>query len=287
MYTFRFNPMFQQWVLLGEPIPNSLIIQAAHKIQPLLKDAPHMQAATYPRQPFVLDPGITKRHEDELLYAPQPAVGEYELILSTAPRTFFNWKPADWEEWFLVLTERFRAFHLNPHLHFVSVHLATKALLSAGSEHERVGDLIATSHPVAGTATPVSEELVTKLLERERLFVVYHDDHGALYVPTAPLHHHEIWYLPRHEKGLDVLQLPERKAAARALSALFTVLHEEFAEEHWQMVLHTPMAATENNNHWWIQIYQDVPIESSLPISPLPERFTFLMRQLLAHKAVR
>jgi hypothetical protein len=284
MYTFRFNPIFQQWVILGEPIPQALIIQDAHKIVPNLASAPDFQAATYPRQPFVIEPESTKKHEDELLFAPQSPVGEYELILYTGTVQFFEWSSKEWSQWLLLAAERFRAIHLNPHLHFAILKVLTKGLHSAGEEYMRVGDFIATSHPLAGMSLPVSHEIITKLIEKEKLFVVRHDEYGALYVPTAPLNVHEVWYLPRHTETFDAMTSAARTSLAKTLAAAFAALHEEFPEEHWCMTLHTPMAQGPHDMSWWIQIHQDTSSQNTLlPIKGFPERFAFLMRHAVAN----
>jgi hypothetical protein len=285
MYTFRFNPVFEQWVLLGEPVPQTLLIQEAHKILPLFKEAPDFYAATYPGQPFILDHPATKKHVDDLLYAPQAPVGEYEVILYTGKTPFKNWTQKEWQQWLALGIERFRQLHLNPYLHFVTLKLFTRSLMSAGDEHQRVGDLIAASHPLSGMSAPVSAELIEKLLKKEQLFVVDHSTHGSLYIPTAPLHHHEIWYLPKGEHHIDTLPAAERTALATTLAHTFSILQEEFPEEHWVMTVHTPMASTEEQGQWWIQIHQETAETSPLKILPLPERFTFLMRQLLSHRA--
>ena len=285
MYTFRFNPVFQQWVILGEPVPHTLILQDGHKIVPTLQDAPDFFAATYPRQPFLLDPEHIKKHEDDLLYAPQSPVGEYELLMYSGSKSFFEFSGDEWGQWLLLLSERFRHIHMNPHLHFAMVRLLTRGLQSAGPELLRVGDLIAASHPLSGMSVTMPHDLIHKLIEKERLFVIHHSEHGALYIPTAPLHEHELWYLPKTTSTLDSMSASSRSELAEILSAVFAVLGQEFPGEFWSMTVHTPMAGVANDSSWWIQFHQEVMQEASiLPLKPFPERFAFTMRHVLAHR---
>src|SRR5690606_29626340 len=69
MYSFRFNPVFEQWVLLGGQFASSLAVSAAHKID--VGRQGDFAAVTYPRQPFLLDPPSTSKHRraDPLVYA--------------------------------------------------------------------------------------------------------------------------------------------------------------------------------------------------------------------------
>lgn len=286
MYTFRFNPVFKQWVLLGEPIPHSLSLKTAHWIQPQVPDAPNFQAATFPGQPFIIESAARRGSDNqELLYPEQEPVGEYELLVYRGDTAFFDWDAREWEQWHLLLSDRIRRLHLNPHLHFVTASLSTQALASIGA-HQRVGDLIAVSHPLAGLSTPIERDLLRKLLEHEKLFVLHQSAHGAIYVPTAPLHRHEVWYLPSPEgsRGVENLEPKARKELAESLSHIFAALHEEFPAKHWQLTVHTAMAGIEAEDSWWIQIYEDVTGSQPLPLQPLPERLMITLRHVLAHK---
>lgn len=288
MYTFRFNPVFQQWVLLGEQRLQTVNIQEAHKILPIPHEAPHFQAATYPRQPFVLDQH-KKGTGDDLVFAAQPPLGEYELLLYSGKKSFFEWTEKEWEQWFMLASERIRHFHLNPHLHFVTLKLHTKALGTAGVEYQRVGDLIAASHPLAGMSVPVQPELIEKLLDKERVFVVHKTAHTAVYVPSAPLNHKEVWCLPQAETaGLESLGKPERRSWSRTIALVMHVLREEFPKEQWVITLHTAVAQIEHQDQWWIQIHQDGPGQvTPLAMQPLPERFVLVLHKLLAHHSQR
>ena len=282
MYTFRFNPIFEQWVLLGEPIPGSLTIQP-NQVE---KQGGLFVAVDHPRTPFVLD-AAGARDTEHLVHPAQAPVGEYELMIYRGDTDFFAWSTEEWSEWLLLLNDRIRQFHHNPHLHFLSAHLSTRAIHTLGDNYQRVGDLIATSHPIAGTPPQPSAHLLEKLHAKEKIFQVYQDASGTLLAPSAPLHPKELWYLPKTARqGIDGLEKTERDHLAHTLSLTFAVLKEEFPALPFTMQIHTGMAGGGHSHQtWWIQIYEDVYGENSLPMQPYPERFVFMMRQLLAHLA--
>lgn len=287
MYTFRFNPVFKQWVLLGEVIPTNVAVLPVHGLDKGKKIHPDFSAAHFPRSPFLLDPPKGhKKHEDDLLFAAEAPVGEYEVMIYNGEQDFYKWPTKTWEQWLLLLNERIRAMHHNPHLHFINLKLHTRSLHTTGELQQRVGDLIATSHPIAGMSTPLASELVHKLLDKEKLFAVYHDAAGTLYTPSAPLNDKELWYFPKEAGGsIEMLGAHERKNLAHSLSLAFAVLKEEFPTSNFLMTIHTAMAgAATDETTWWIQIHaEETGFNNPLSMRPLPERFTFLMKQLLAH----
>lgn len=282
MYTFRFNPVFKQWVALGEPLPKSVSIKEAHWIHPA-PPAADFQAAVFPRQPFVLEPERVR--EGALLYPEHSPTGEYELLTYRGSVAFKDWDELQWRGWLLLLADRVRRLHMNPHLHFVTLKLATKAVGTI-KDVQRVGDLIAASHPLAGLSVPIERDLIVRLMEREKLFVLHRDKEGALYVPTAPLHRQELWYLPdSHAAGIEALSSAGRDHVAAMLTYVFGALHHEFPKADWLLTVHTAMAGSERDDSWWIQIHQDISGENTpLPLTPLPERFALTMKHLLAHR---
>src|SRR5262249_16661097 len=145
MYTFRFNPVFEQWVMVGGPVVAPRSLKPADLLDVGRRDG--FQAASYPRQPFILEPPRTPHElETSLLYQEQPPVGEYELLLYKQVPDFFSWDTAHWEAWLSLVQQRLCQALLNPHLHYVQLVLHTSALESIEG-YQRVGDLIVTSHP--------------------------------------------------------------------------------------------------------------------------------------------
>ncbi len=288
MYTFRFNPVFKQWVLLGEQLPSQLVVSAASRLDHGKVHHPDFFALPHPRSPFLLDPPAKhKSHDGDLLYSAEAPVGEYELLCYQGEQGFAHWTPATWEHWLTLFHERFKQLHANPHLHFVTLKLHTSALGTLGAELQRVGDLVATSHPVAGTEHHLTEELLHKLQKGERLFQVHAGEHGFLYVPSAPLNPHEVWYLPvSHATSIDQLSRAEREELAYTMSLLMGVLSEEFPSEKFVITFHTGMAgAPSHHGCWWVQVHQDTAASTAAaPVKAFPERFVLLMRQLLTHR---
>jgi hypothetical protein len=150
-----------------------------------------------------------------------------------------------------------------------------------------VGDLVATSHPIAGTAQHLTEELLHKIQHSESLFQVHAGEHGFLYVPSAPLYSHEVWYLPAtHATSIDQLRRAEREELAYTLSLLMGVLQGEFPQEKYVLTIHTGMAGgASHRGCWWVQVHRDTAGDTAVvPVRPLPEKFVLLLRQLLAHR---
>lgn len=274
------------WVLVGEPIAQSLQIRDGHFLTKSHELAPSFRVAALPRQPFILEPGPKLKPEDDFLYSAQQPVGEYELMLYSGEIDFFHWHSHDWDQWLILLADRIQQLHLNPYLHFVTVNLSTKLLKTVGGDYQRVGDVIASSHPLAGMSVSLDKELAAKILATEELFVVRSDENGSFYVPTAPLHKHEIWYLPHARvSGVESIEIVQRKPLAKSLSELFSVLNEEFPSTHWQLTVHTAMAGSERDDTWWIQIYEDGDqTPPGLVVHDSPERFVFTLKHLLAHR---
>lgn len=292
MYTFRFNAACNQWILLGEPLPSLLTIQKANLINAAAAArATDFVAATYPRQPFVLDalqkPG--SRSHEELVYAEQPPFGEYELLLYTGTESFFAWSSETWDGWFVLLAERLRQIRHNHHVHYVSMVLHTSGLHTAGPEYQRVGDLIAASHPLIGMGDVLPSHVIEKIREKERLFVIHEDKVGDVYVPSAPRYSKELWFLPAApDVSVGSLNAPQRKGIGQVLTMLFTVLHAEFPGSHFVLRIHTDFERDKHGHSWWLQIHeQENASTGTLPVVQAPERFVLLMRQLLAHHVTK
>lgn len=278
MYTFRFNPVFHQWVLLGGPVTMEERIEGAHFTD--IGKSRDFGAIIHPRQPFLLEPPAAKPFHQEkgLAFASKPPVGEYEILLYKGYKEFFAWDETTWETWFKLVQIRIRQFQHNPHLHHVHLVLHTSALESV-EPYQRVGDLIATSHPVVGMMGELSVELAEKLHEKESVFHLLDDKYGRLYVPSAPLQEREIWYLPaQYQPGVDHVQETGRKHFARVMETLLKHLHAEYPYDHYVLVLHTALAGSEKDTTWWLQMYRDEGgVPSPLPTHGLPELF---MREL-------
>lgn len=272
MYTFRFNPVCEQWVLLGTPVPTDLSIKPSHLLDVGKRDG--FMAATYPRQPFILDAERPKQHSPDRLYADQQPVGEYELLLAEHQQPFFKWQAAQWEAWLSLVQQRIVQFHHNPQLHYLYLALDTGALDTAGKNYQRVGDLVAVSHPVFGEDLVMTAELAEKICARESIYTVAENEYGRLQVPSAPLHEHEAWYIPKRQvSGIEQLTKQERKALAETLADFMAVVHDEWPEDRYLLTLHTSLAAKHRDLLWWVQIHKKTGDLGALPVRPLPERF--------------
>lgn len=283
MHTFRFNPVFNQWVLLGGPVVAPLDLKESHLLDVGRKDG--FSAATYPRQPFILEP--TRNHDKvdkALLYTSQPPVGEYELLLYSGEETPFAWHAKDWDHWLSLLQQRLLQAHHNPYLHFAYFSFHTRALESIAG-YQRVGDLIMTSHAIAGSPDPFSTEIADKLRSKEDLFIVEETPVGDLYVPSAPLYNREVWFIPKQYRiGVESIEKEEREGIAHLLSTLFKALHGEFPETPFTLTLHTNMANMADDATWWLQIHEaETTSMSSLTVRPLPEAFVQHLHFLLEH----
>lgn len=284
MHTFRFNPVFNQWVLLGAPVTVPLEIKESQLLD-IGKQA-GLAAATYPRQPFLLEPNAKHQSpiDKSLLYASQSPVGEYELLLFTEEAAPYDWTAKQWDSWLMLIQQRITQLHHNPYLHFVYFTFHTAALHSTNG-YQRVGDLIAASHPVSGMSVHLDEETAEKLRKKEDLFVVTDTGEGDLYVPSAPLYAKEVWYLPKtYRSGIDQIEKKEREALAHILAKLMPALHAEFPEAQFCVTIHTSMAGMADDTTWWLQLYQlEYGQLGPLPVHPLPEAFVQHLHFLLKH----
>lgn len=282
MYTFRFNPVFGKWVMLGGAVHQPHPITDAH-ILDVGKDD-DLMAASYPRQPFLIEPPAGKPfhvHEDQL-FASQPPVGEYELLLYKGATNLFSWNSKQWEAWLNLVQHRLRQLHHNPYLHYVHVTLHTQSLDSA-PPYARVGDIIAASHQLVGLSTPMDTELADKIADKESVFTIIEDDNGRLYVPSAPLYEKEVWFIPTHyHPGFEQTSKEERRDLAQVLAVLIRQLKLEHPHEEYILDLHTALAGHHEETTWWLQIYRaESGVPSVLPIRALPEAFVQHIRYLL------
>jgi hypothetical protein len=281
MYTFRFNPVFKQWVMVGGVVLSPRTVTSAHLLD--IGKTRDFVAATYPRQPFILEPGkpLAKTEHGEMLYEQQPPIGEYELLLYTGEREFFFWEKEQWEGWLTLLFKRIRQLHHNPLLHYVYPTLHTSALDSVEG-FSRVGDLIASSHPLLGFLPSLENELADRIRTREKIFTVIDDERGQLYVPSAPLHEHEIWYIPaEHTSAIDNSSSATRAHCAEIMALLMGKLHDEFPHYSYILNVGTSMAGVGEKSTWWIQIHADIAETSILPIRTVPEGFLQRVRLIL------
>lgn len=280
MYTFRYNPSVGRWVLLGGAVTQSLHLTSAHLIHDE-RDAEFV-AATYPRQPFIVEPPERFGHPDDLLYAEQPPVGEYELLLYRGPEPMAAWDAKLWERWIMLVQRRLIQLLHNPYLHHVRLTYRTAAEQGIDGFH-RVGDLMATSHPIAGEPAELTAEMAAKIREREPLFTVHADQFGSLQVPSAPLYYDEVWYLPHHARSsLEMVHGEEREGLARTLAMLMRKLRSVHRDRQYILELHTSLAPENEEITWWIQVYREMHHDSLLPVQPLPETVVQQLRYTLS-----
>src|SRR4051812_27095540 len=124
MFAFRFNPVFDQCVMVGGVVLTPRAVQPAHLLDVGSRDG--FVAATYPRQPFILEPAKARAPHPQdagMLYAEQAPVGEYELLLYNGPTDFFIWTSAEWDGWLKLVQQRIRQLHHNPYLHHLHLTL--------------------------------------------------------------------------------------------------------------------------------------------------------------------
>jgi hypothetical protein len=272
MHTFRFNPVFRQWVLLGTPVSHEVTLTSAHLLHSGAKD--DFLAATNPKQPFVMDPP-TLHGNAHALVQEQPPVGEYEFLLSKGSKTLREWGVKEWEQWLALLQKRLLHLHHNPHLTHVQVALHTAWVGSVGESYKRVGDVIATSHPVAGAVPLLEKELVNKLRHTERGYIIHDGDDGIMYAPSAPQCTKEVWYIPANQSGgFDASSTSARLHTAEALTLLMRGMLTEWRHEHFILELHTSLVDKRSDATWWIRIYQEQRrMPATLTVLPLPEQF--------------
>lgn len=279
MYILRFNPVFNQWVLLGAPIPAPVTIAPGNLLD--IGKTKHLVAATYPRPIFMVDERTTPAPGGEgRLYTDQAPIGEYELFLGFEHGNLFSWSPGLWEEWISLLQLRLLQVHHNPQLHQVLFALHTNALGTVQG-YQRVGDLLATSHAIAGELPVVTPELAEKIGEKDWLYKIKTGKFGFLYVPSAPLAEHEIWYLPTTGKaGFEEVSKDERTSLAEMLSHLMAGLHAEYPHDHYVLRLYTSIASPNNESIWWLRVHRDIPQGAIVPLRSFPEP---LVRHLKLH----
>ena len=177
-----------------------------------------------------------------------------------------------------MVQHRIVQIHANPHLHYVHLSFQTKALETIEG-YQRVGDLIATSHPLLGFLPALTEEQVEKIRHKETISMLSNDAEGSLYVPLAPMHTNECWYFPALAKpGIEQMNKAERLAVSEAMAALIGGIHEEFPHQQLHINVSTSIQGMAEGTSWWIQIFADIPDDTPLPIRPLPEGFIQRLR---------
>jgi hypothetical protein len=281
MYAFRYNPLVKRWVLLGGPIQQHIELSSAH----FLGGATHKEfvAATYPKQPFLVEPPETFGEAPGLAYKEEPPVGEYELLLYSGDKNLADWGVDEWDAWLQLAQHRLLQLHHNPYLHHVQLTLRTAAEHSIAKFHW-VGDLIATSHPIAGNPIELTAELAQKICQREAVFTLHKDEYGSLQVPSAPTFHDEVWYLPTEIRaGIEGVHGKERQAVAQLLAWVIGRLRTVHPHFHYALTIHTVLAGDHDDACWWFQLHREVPNAefSALPIQPLPELVLQQLRYVL------
>ncbi|HSI20144.1 MAG TPA: hypothetical protein VLA04_00315 [Verrucomicrobiae bacterium] len=272
MHTYRFNPVFRQWVLLGSSVAHALQVTEGNLLHSGKRG--DFLAANHPRPPFLMDP--PPRHgTSSTLYSEQPPVGEYELLLYRGKKHLKSWKAKEWHAWLQLLQQRLLHIHHNPHLHHAQVMMHTGWLHTVNDEYQRVGEIIATSHPVAGDVPLIDHELITKLRRAERGYLLHDATDGTIYAPSAPLFNKEVWYIPPSqgssvEKASAVACLHTSEALALLMSALLN----EWGKENFVVELHTALTDKKEDATWWVRIYQEErKMAATLDVVALPEKF--------------
>jgi hypothetical protein len=285
MRSFRFNPVFQQWVMVGAPDIEPETLTSAHLLD--IGKNPHFVAAHYPRRLFTLEPpdsGVPRSPlQNDILMTEQPALGEYELLLYQGTADFWQFGTAEWMHWLSLLQHRLRQLARNPHLHHVAVWLPTAKLFSLRG-YLRVGEVVATAHPLQYPRGNLDHELAEKL-RREKLHTLYTGEEGWLYVPSAPLHPQEMWYLPYAAgSSIEEAKIGQRREVAYVLSRLLNILHGEWPEQSWVIQVHTEVVGGHHGSMWWVQIYADhLSQPGSVPLIPSPEGFAHVLHKILGH----
>jgi hypothetical protein len=281
MFTFRYNPLFKEWVMLGETA-------LAKPLKPVhfldVGKSPSFQAATYPQSVFLLgDEGKRGDSKGDLLFQEAPAVGEYELLLYKGEQWPLLWSEKLWEEWLTILQTRLKQLLLNPYLHFVKFTFNTQATNTVGETYLRVGDLIGLSHPVCGEVPLISQELALKLEHKDTIFCIKKNQTIRLYVPSAPLYPKEMWLIPENrQSSFLVCESKERAQFAKVLAVLMRNLNLNYPESHFVIRLYTDLLNKPEEETWWFQIHEAKDGQDSLlSIQALPEKFVHTLHTLL------
>lgn len=271
MHTFRFNPLFKHWVVLGNHVPHTIRIERGHLLHSGEKG--QFVAATNPRQPFIIDkPSV--QGSVSMLHREEPAVGEYELMLYQGDRELRDWRVEEWDSWLSLLRARVLSLHANPLLHHLTITFHSSHLKTVEG-YARVGDVIATSHPVAGAAPLIEHELIQKLREKERGYILHDGPDGFMYAPSAPLMEKEVWYVAPHQHGaFDRVDREERMHTAEALALLTRAYLHEWPTMHLAIEVHTSFGSSPSDSSWWIRVYEEEALTpATVVVRPLPEKF--------------
>jgi hypothetical protein len=280
MHTFRFNPVFEHWVVLGSSIPREVSIRPGDLLHNGGKA--RFEVANFPGNQFLLD-APSRRSEAPTLHREQPALGEYELVLQRDTNPVGLWSAEDWTAWITLVRARLANGHHNPKLHHAVVEFRSRFLNTiADATYQRVGDIIMTSHAVAGATPRLSTDLVDKLREHESGYVLHDGPDGMMYAPSAPLHAHEVWYVPQDQgDALSDASSKVCKHTGEALALVVRALCSEWPKQELAVVVHTAVVQGSTQHSWWIQIFADAGQQASVQAVPLPEPFLRTLSYLL------
>lgn len=271
MNSYRYNPVYKKWYLIGAPIIEPEKISKGMILDP--SNRGDFLAASYPRELFVLDAPSKKdfqlQHTD-VLHLSNPPLGEYDLLLYKGGADFWNFTSGQWEKLLEQLQLRILAVHKNLAVQYLDFTLSTKLLYSFQG-YLRVGDLVGASHQIFEDYADISFELAEKL-KAETLFEISQGKHGRLYAPCAPKYNKEVWYISNKIGGFESASTGEVVEVASYLAKLISFLRQEWIEENWTIKLHTSINASREEMVWWFQIYQDNSNQSSLIHGILPQR---------------
>lgn len=263
-------------MLLGGQLEHTLHITSAHQLE--IGHNAHFIAATHPRSPFELEPSASGPIANHLLYAPEEAIGEYELILHKGTEEVSQWTSEHFEAWIMLIQHRLLQANNNPFLQHVRF-IFDSAKQTSSLPYRRVGDLIITRQPLVADQA-IAIELMDLLLSREAAFIVVEDHFGSFYVPSAPSYADELWYLPKQVKpDFSAVHGSARTALAESLVLMFKMLSAAHLQFDWVIEIHTLLSSKQKEFSWWLQLYRE-PHANQLPlaIQRLPETYVQQLR---------
>lgn len=269
MHTYRFNPVFKRWVMVGPTIPERIIVKSAHLLS--IGKIGNFEAASHPKDPFLLDPENRGPSGLARLFVDHQPLGEYELVLYKSKHDFWEWDAKIWHNWLQVVQQRIIQAYHKPRLNHVDISLNT-ALLDTIQGYQRAGDVVFTSHKLFENPE-LGQEMAKKIIQKESLYILHEDGFGAVYVPSAPTEELEVWYMPKQGSRLEACGKSERMANARILQKLVSGLHEEYPKNQFHLHIYTTIVEDNTDSLWWIRIHKVSSLERSLPIQASPEGF--------------
>lgn len=267
-YTYRYNPIEARWVMVGPPIPPPERLEAKPP-----KDRKQLFSwMAYPRDLFVVEPVHTRKQPPkDTVYLEQQPVGEYEVLLYHGDTDTYQWTAKEWKGWLELVQSRLVGLYQNPYVHIVRCSVPLSQRHTAEPAY-RVGELIATSHPVIPEVPSLADELVHKIHRLEKGYVVHDVTEAFVYVASAPTYPDETWIVPRTARGGFIqAEAKALREAAELLEWLFVRLRDEFPKNEYVLELHVNFEQ-DDEAAWWIRVYkQPGTTEAGLTAQMYPE----------------